>query len=231
MTFYSQAGEDKFLYEHFFSNKHNGTYIELGAMDGISYSNTYFFEKELGWSGILIEPNEFNFSKLKINRPSNFLFNKLISNEKEPVCFRYFEHNMSGVSGIESTMPQNHFRLFFDTDKYCNEDIHNNTNSKCICWWKTKQPQGKKMITPVSLTDIIKQTNISEIDLLSLDVEGHEYEVLESWDFSIPIKVILIEMLGSKKEQEELCRKKLLANNYKFYSQCAHNEVYVLEKT
>jgi len=226
--FYSQAGEDKFLYEHFFSNKKNGNYIELGAMAGIEYSNTFFFEKELGWTGILIEPNEFNFSKLMINRPSNFLFNKLVSNIKTPVCYRYFEDAMSGVSGIESTMPHSHFKTFFDSDKYCNESIHNNTKSNCICWWKNIQPQGRKMITPVTLSDIIKSTSITEIDFLSLDVEGHEYEVLESWDFSIPIKIILIEMLGVDVTREELCRKILIKNNYKFYSKIAHNEIFVL---
>jgi hypothetical protein len=35
----------------------NGFYIELGANDGISQSNTLFLEKYKNWSGILIEPN------------------------------------------------------------------------------------------------------------------------------------------------------------------------------
>ena len=37
-------------------NFNNGYFVELGANDGITYSNTYYFEKYRGWKGILIEP-------------------------------------------------------------------------------------------------------------------------------------------------------------------------------
>ena len=43
--FYSQAEEDEFLNTNFFKNKKNGIYIELGALDGILYSNTKFLKK------------------------------------------------------------------------------------------------------------------------------------------------------------------------------------------
>ena len=56
--YYSQCGEDEFLNETIFFNKKNGKYIELGALDGIQYSNTKFFEDNLGWSGVLIEPTK-----------------------------------------------------------------------------------------------------------------------------------------------------------------------------
>jgi hypothetical protein len=61
-----------------------------------------------------------------------------------------------------------------------------------------------------------------------LDVEGHEYEVLKSWDFSIPIDVILIEMLGVQPERDELCRKLLIENKYIFSEKFKHNEIYIL---
>ena len=49
MEFYSQYGQDKFLFENFFKEKNNGFYLDIGAHDGITLSNTYFFEK-LGWA-------------------------------------------------------------------------------------------------------------------------------------------------------------------------------------
>lgn len=55
--FYSQAGQDKYLIENIYKNKEKGFFIDIGAHDGITYSNTYYLEKELGWSGICIEPN------------------------------------------------------------------------------------------------------------------------------------------------------------------------------
>ena len=51
----SQRNEDEHLYTTFFPNMCNGTYLELGGLDGIRKSNTYLFNKGLHWKGILIE--------------------------------------------------------------------------------------------------------------------------------------------------------------------------------
>ena len=75
--FYGQKGEDKYFYETFFKDVINKNYIELGAMDGVNYSNTKFFEDELGWTGILIEPNKTLYNLLKQNRPNNKLYNSM----------------------------------------------------------------------------------------------------------------------------------------------------------
>lgn len=82
-------------------------------------------------------------------------------------------------------------------------------------------------MTPKTLTEIVKETKLNHIDLLSLDVEGHEYEVLKSWDFSIPIVVILIETLGDQ-SRVQLCRELLIKNNYKFLTKYKHNEIFVI---
>jgi FkbM family methyltransferase len=205
--FYSQAGEDEFLYNNYFKNKKNGVYIELGALDGVLYSNTKYFEDELEWNGILIEPHPYKFKLLQNNRPNNFLFNNLVSCKEEDVVFRYFVDNYCGVSGVEETLPKEHFNNFFNS---------------------INEPQERIIIKPKSLTEIIKNTNLTHIDLLSLDVEGHEYEVLLSWDFSIPIDVILIETLGgSQCEKEEQCRQLLINNGYKFDTKFKHNEIFI----
>ena len=61
----SQMNQDIILDQHFFKGKTNGVFVEVGALDGVSGSNTYFFEKERNWRGILIEPNPIEFEKLK----------------------------------------------------------------------------------------------------------------------------------------------------------------------
>lgn len=210
--YYSQFQEDIFLNENIFKNKKNGIYIELGALDGILFSNTKFFEDTLNWTGILIEPHPDQFILLKQNRPNNFLFNNLVSCHSEPLEFRYFVHNYAAVSGVHNTLSQHHFDTYFD-----NKNIANEINK-----------QNKIYINPIKLTEIIKETKLTHIDLLSLDVEGHEYEVLQSWNFSIPIDVILIETLGVDPEKDELCRKILIKNNYKFITKCSHNEIFSL---
>lgn len=207
--FYSQSGEDNYLNTNYFKSKKNGKYIELGALDGVLYSNTKFYEDTLDWTGILIEPHPEKFKSLLMNRSNNFLYNTLISNETDKLLFRYFVDEYSGVSGVENTFPVEHFENFYD---------------------KISLPQGYIELQPKSLTEIIKESNIPHFDLLSLDVEGHEYEVLLSWDFSVPIDVILIETLGgSQIEKEELCRNLLIKNGYTFSTKYQHNEIFVLD--
>ena len=211
MTFYSQCGEDKFLYEKFFSNKKNGVYIELGAVDGVFQSNTKFFEDELGWKGILIEPHEKTFEQLKLNRPNNYLFNDLVSCETEELEYKYM-NDVVAVAGVSNTLSSMHNNNWYG--KFAEEND-----------WGI----NTKLIKPKTLTEIIKSTDIQSIDLFSLDVEGHEYEILKSWDFSVPISVILIEMLGVDKEKDNLCREILTKNGYVLDCKCAHNEIYVLQ--
>ena len=67
----SQENEDRWLYEHFFHDavfSGPGTFLELGALDGIRFSNTYLFEKALQWTGVLIEASTINFESLERNR-------------------------------------------------------------------------------------------------------------------------------------------------------------------
>jgi FkbM family methyltransferase len=184
----------------------------LGALDGVLYSNTKFFEESLQWKGILIEPHPEKFKALQSNRPNNYLFNDLVSNHTEPLTFRYFVDCHAAVSGVDSSLSQHHF------DKYFHSEDE----------WCKALPQTTKEITPRSLTEIIRSTPITHIDFMSLDVEGHEYEVLQSWDFSIPIDMILMETLGVQPEKDELCRKLLLEKGYHFLTACQHNEIYVL---
>jgi FkbM family methyltransferase len=210
--FYSQCGEDKFLYENYFKDKKSGVYVELGALDCVLYSNTKYFEDNHNWNGILIEPHPDKYNLLVKNRPNNKNFNNLVSNiETTPLDFLYFTDGLAQVSGVSNTLPKHHYNAYFNNKKF--ESLMQKTIS----------------IYPKTLTEIIKSTNIKKIDFLSLDVEGHEYEVLQSYDFETPINVILIEMLGVQPEKDKLCRDLLINNGYIFDKKIAHNEVFTLK--
>jgi FkbM family methyltransferase len=67
----SQEGEDQYIFQHFFSDSRGNTdmrFIEIGALDGVKFSNSFYFEKELGWKGVLIEGETQNFASLEKNR-------------------------------------------------------------------------------------------------------------------------------------------------------------------
>jgi FkbM family methyltransferase len=208
----SHAGdyEDIFIHEKFFPNKQNGFYIELGGLDGIYSSNTKIFEDYLNWTGILIEPHPNAFKKLEKNRPNNNLFNDLISSETKELQFKYMEGPWDGISGIVKTLPIMHDYCYFKNKKYAHLNQH-------IIY-----------IKPKSLSDIVKSTNTKHIDFLSLDVEGHEFEVLQSWDFSIPIDLIMIEVLDDNNK----CQNILKNNNYKYICNLnGYNDIYILKNS
>jgi FkbM family methyltransferase len=58
-----------------FGSKENGTFIELGANDGLRQSNTAFFEFYRGWKGVLIEPSINMFEQCKRARPNSQCYN------------------------------------------------------------------------------------------------------------------------------------------------------------
>ena len=77
----------------------SGTYLEMGGLNGIRFSNTYVFNKVLGWNGVLVELSPKNFAALQKNRPNE------IANVHAGVCgekktLHYVEPEKDNVGGI-----------------------------------------------------------------------------------------------------------------------------------
>ena len=210
IAFHGQRLEDKYVYETFFRGKEtNGTpvFLELGAMDGYWHTNTKAFEETLGWKGILIEPHPTTFRRLKKNRPNAVLFNEIVSDETGLVRYRYSEHT-PGVAGVDETMPDSVRR-----DHYADE-------TKTL--YETRAPRR--------LDDIVAASGFERIDFLSLDVEGHELNVLRSMDFSrFPTYVLLVEALPGDEEKNSAVRSLLEDAGFALHGPYEHNEVYVHE--
>ena len=182
--FYGQGGVDKILFEECKIDFKNGKFIELGAYDGISYSNTFFFEKELNWSGVLIEPGAKNYAKLiKFSqqwRPNSICLNYAIGHKVEEVEFI----EEKAVGGCVSHL----------TEKHCNK--FNLTNI----------PTQLCKVAP--MRDIVTPNMISCVDLFSIDVEGNELAVLETFNWDIPVKYILVEINDDYKNCEQFLQAK-----------------------
>ena len=69
---FSQLNQDINVIE-FYKEKKNGFFVDVGAYDGIEFSNTLLLEKELEWNGICIEPGKRFFQKLTENRTATCL--------------------------------------------------------------------------------------------------------------------------------------------------------------
>ena len=205
MQFYSQSKEDNILYEKYFKNYNlegQKYYFEMGAMDGVIYSNTKFYEDTLGWTGILVEPNPITFYNLIKNRPNNKLMNVICSNLKNSLEFN-ISVDIPAVCSLEVTKPKD-----FDNQYY------NHSNMLKI-----------KSI-PVSLDTILENSGIPRVDFCIIDVEGHEVHVLESCSFKFPVVLFLIEFLDDEEKNNKVISI-MQTNNYKFMEKCAHNGVFI----
>jgi len=199
LFFHSQQGEDTIILKNFINKPcRDGFFVELGAMDGLTFSNTLFFEKKMGFKGLLIEPTE-TFHQLKTNRPSCINVHTAVGyNDGEKVEFI----GEGAVAGMTSTMNEK-FR----------KDWHQNS--------KTYEVTTKRMET------ILKENNVKYIDLFSIDVEGGELVILETMDWDIPVYCIVIELDGNNKEKDEKCRELLIEKGFTLISRVQINEFWI----
>ena len=197
-TFYSQQGEDIYVY-HNFINKvaPDGIFVELGAINGVTYSNTKFFEDTLKFSGTLIEPTA-EYQSLVVNRPGCKCHNVAVNYKTELVKFL----GNYATAGLVVTMSTK-FREYWhpDATEYF-------VNGEPMC-------------------NILKKSAVEYIDFLSIDVEGGELVVLETLDFSVPIYVICVELDGHNVEKDDKCRSILVKNGFTFKKRFSINEFWV----
>ena len=89
--------------DEIFDSKKNGFFIELGANNGLTQSNTAFFEKYRNWSGILIEPSKTAFNECIKNRPKSMCYNYACVDkdyDKDHIYGDFTDNNcMSSIKG------------------------------------------------------------------------------------------------------------------------------------
>jgi hypothetical protein len=205
--FYSQFGEDKFLLEKYFKDQRNGFYLELGALDGIEFSNTKYFQDALDWTGVLIEPVPDSYKRLKVNRPRDTTLHMAICQEEKMIEI-IGDH---AVAGIADKIPSNHPKIFHSLGK-----VKNNV----FCG-----PIGK----------YLRIVGVEKIDFWSLDVEGAEIDVLKTMDWSIPIRLIMTEALPNESGAEQAAKNEqvrviLREKGFRMDSTVHWNEIWVNDR-
>jgi len=165
--YYSFSGVDIVLKKIFYQQE-KGFYIDVGCQNPIKNNNTYLLYKK-GWEGINIDLDEDNINLFNSARPNDINFNKAVSSDVKDVEL-YFYHKKSPI----------------------------NTIDKKISEFQKAKVTSVKKITTDTLNNIISNTKYNNqiFDLLSIDVEGHELEVLKGFDLNkYSPKVIVVEYL------------------------------------
>lgn len=167
---YSQEGEDLIL-DRIFENKPTGFYVDIGAHHPKRFSNTFIFYKKK-WTGINIDAMPGSMELFKKIRPNDINIETPVANSL--VELEYYNFEEPALNTFDSGLAQTYIK----------------SGQKLKCKLKLK---------PSRLQDILK-THIPDkqkISFMSIDVEGLEYDVLQSndWDIFRP-SVLLVEVLN-----------------------------------
>jgi len=169
--------------------KRNGFFVEFGATDGFTNSNTWLLEKERGWSGILAEPNPSWHAALGINRSAAIDHRCVSANSDMKVKFLATDKIDPELSGIAEFSAGDHFAEV--------------------------RARGVELeVETVSLNCLLDQHNAPDhIDYMSIDTEGSEYECLRNFDFSRrSVPLISVEQ---NRQTEAIIERLLAAKGYR----------------
>ncbi len=164
---YAQNAEDVRL-NRAFAGQTSGFYIDVGANDPVNYSVTKHFY-DLGWSGINVDPSPGPFALIAKSRKRDINLNVGCSNRRGTLTLYTARGAASGLSSFTAKEVAIHEQKGFKFDTVT--------------------------ANVVTLESICEQhVNGRQIDFMSIDVEGHEREVLEGADFTrFRPRVLLIE--------------------------------------
>lgn len=154
----SQLGQELWVLEQT-GYKRDGFFVEFGATDGVLSSNTWLLEKEFAWRGICAEPNPKFFDELARSRDCMISNACIGAKTGERVEFVFAD--------VYGSMRQ-----------HLNQDKHGDKRAAYL------DIRGSATLETISLHDFLKQHGAPhDIDYMSIDTEGSEYEILQSFPF------------------------------------------------
>lgn len=201
LTTYSQTGQDLKVID-FYKKKQYGYFLEIGAFDGITCSNTYLLERDYFWKGICVEPVPYNFEKLKINRPKAICSDYAVYSETGLTLKFEVANALDMLSGISTLINDCHRAMVF-SDTTTIE------------------------VKTISLTDLLDINNAPTfIDYMSLDTEGSEYDILKTFNFEKYIVGIIHLEHNFTEPMRSQIRELLLSKDYVFVEQNLMDDIY-----
>lgn len=208
LGFYSEFGQDLWLSNNVFRDTRNGVFLDIGAHNGIDGSNTYHFEKNLGWTGVCVEPIPRVFEQLQKNRRCSCV-NSCVADVEGSLDFIVGDGESETLSGLASTAPAVHLERIQDCAA---------THGDSVSTIK---------INTISFSRLCAENGLKNIDLLSIDTEGAELRILKSIDFiRYPIHVVCVE--NNYHGDEIACL--LETNGYELRAILTCDEIYVKKK-
>ncbi|MGE4609514.1 MAG: FkbM family methyltransferase [Myxococcota bacterium] len=148
--------DEELLIRDFFQDRRGGFFLDVGCEWPVRSSNTYYLEKHLGWKGIGIDALAEYGPGWKSERPNSRFFSYLVT-DQSGTKETFFKSPNPGLSSTNRKMASG--RIFGD-------DL---------------EPEEVQIYT-ITLNDLLDREGVTKIDLLSMDIEGHEPKALAGFD-------------------------------------------------
>ena len=170
--FTSQNGQDRLLWEHLFARlRRRGRYLDVAANHHKRISNTYFLDRCAGWAGVCVEPNPIYHAGLRTHRSCRLVPTCISDAPRETTMLLPPYQWLGGLGGVG------------------NGSLPNLLAKTSIRSW---YPPRKWQHTRLNCTTLELELRAARrldgrwdhVDLLSLDVEGHEESVLRGVDWT-----------------------------------------------
>lgn len=199
-SYYSQCGQD-YIVNFLFGGKRDGFFLDIGGNDPIMINNTYYFE-QLGWSGLAFEPLKKYVDKWKERKTECIQI--ALGNSEEEIEF------------VEAKKDYLSRRLDGKLIETVNLD-----EAEIIEKYVVKQRK---------LSDVLNERGIHNIDYMSLDVEGAEFDILEgiNWEKDI-IKVISVENEDGFNMENKI-RDYLYSKGYIYWARIEQDDIFILDE-
>jgi hypothetical protein len=204
MVTYSQYNQD-LLVLGILKFKKNGYFLDIGSSHPIKFSNTYLLEKSYGWNGLCVDP--IDHSELyKKERSCNF------------ECAAIYT-NSGYVEFMEQNNPVDGYSMLSSIK---HPDVHPTFHN----------PADTKLVKCLSFKDLFNKYNIpNKIDYMSLDTEGSEFLILNTFPFSsYSVSIITFEHIPDVRKdiiKTKKIKDLLSSNGYKAYGKCVNDYVFI----
>ncbi|MCB5199355.1 FkbM family methyltransferase [Loktanella sp. TSTF-M6] len=197
----SQAGQDQVV-DTIFKGKRDGTFVDIGAFNGITGSNSLYFEKWRGWTGTLVEPVKEYRDTAAMWRTAPCL-PYAISDSDGEAPFIAVTKGYTQMSGLKGTYDAKLLERVRADPRHAEDSI---------------------TVPTRTLNALFDEIGVTEVDFVSLDIEGGELAALRAFDFDkYKVGVWAIENNTTARDIAALMRE----HGYNLAEFCGVDEIYV----
>jgi len=149
---------EEIIIRDFFQDREGGFFVDVGCAWPTRANNTYYLEKHLGWTGIGIDALQDYAEAWRKERPVSRFFRFLVT-DRTAASGTFFKSAGLGLSSVDRE------------------------NASGTRFGANVEPEEIE-VPMITLDDLLDREGVTKVDLLAMDIEGHEATALAGFDIA-----------------------------------------------